>query len=165
MMETKKAGETRMLTPFKRDTKSELEFGTYIMPRAQGLRRMLSATTSDKSSDSLVDQPTRIMLVIRGMEESFTLCESGVLLLGRSDFRSGGFQPDLDLTPYGGHERGISRAHARLHMSDGAVYVTDLYSANGTFIGHQRLEPEKPHRLFDGDELVLGALSIRVRFE
>ena len=56
-------------------------------------------------------------------------------------------------------------AHARLHVQAGKLYLTDLYSANGTFLRHDRLESEKPHLLKNGDEFTLGALPLRVKFE
>ncbi|MBL8117887.1 MAG: FHA domain-containing protein [Anaerolineae bacterium] len=163
-MEAKRPSETRLLPPLSQQGK-DFYYRTHIMSQSTSLRRMLSNIPGRTGESASVAAPTKVTLIIRGIPESFTLSEKQIVLLGRADFRSGGFQPDVDLTRYGGHERGVSRAHARLHVLEGEVYVTDLYSANGTFIGGERLEPEKPRLLKNGEELTLGTLPIRVKFE
>ena len=50
----------------------------------------------------------------------------------------------------------ISRKHARVHLEDGAYYITDLGSAQGTRIAGQPLQPKQPTRLFDGLQITLG---------
>jgi hypothetical protein len=160
-METiKKPSITRPL-PLLTDL-SQDSFNTQVMKRDRTLRRLLSQIPGRESEAG--GAPTQIKLMVRGIPECVTLNEQQVILLGRADFRSRGFQPDLDLTRYGAHERGVSRAHARLHLQDGKLYITDLYSANGTFLRGNRLTPEQPIEINDGDDLSLGALSIRVLF-
>jgi len=51
----------------------------------------------------------------------------------------------------------ISRRHAMRLVAEDAAYLLDRGSANGTFIGKERLLPDAPHPLKDGDELVLGS--------
>jgi hypothetical protein len=138
-------------------------YRTHVVSRAMALRRMLAVKPTDKSKADL--PPRKIRLIIRGIGESYRLSEGDILLIGRNDFRSGGFSPDVDLGPLGGHERGVSRAHARLHLEDGKLYVTDLYSSNGTYLRKEQLKPEKPYPIFHGDEVLLGAMSITVEFE
>jgi pSer/pThr/pTyr-binding forkhead associated (FHA) protein len=123
------------------------------------LERLLAVKGDAQASDA---NPTQVTLHIREMSEEITLIEGRFAVIGRTDYGLGGFQPDLDLTKYGGQERGVSRVHARLHVSSGTLYVTDLYSANGTSVAGQKLEPEKPCALKNGDEFVVGSLSIRV---
>jgi hypothetical protein len=72
--------------------------------------------------------------------------------------------PDLDLSPYGAYEKGVSRHHLKL-CRDSAVYVNDLGSANGTFINGQRLMPNIDYPLHHGDELRAGRLKIKVKFQ
>ncbi|MBL8160852.1 MAG: FHA domain-containing protein [Anaerolineae bacterium] len=123
------------------------------------LERLLAVKGDAQASDA---PPTQVVLHIREMAEQITLTEGRFAVIGRTDYGLGGFQPDLDLTKYGGQERGVSRVHARLHVSNGTLYVTDLYSANGTFVAGEKLEPEKPRALEDGAEFVVGSLSIRI---
>lgn len=124
------------------------------------LERLLAVKGEAQASSDA--KPATVILHIREMTEQITLTEGRFAVIGRTDYALGGFQPDLDLTKYGGQERGVSRVHARLHVSSGTLYVTDLYSANGTFVAGQKLDPEKPRALKDGDEFVVGSLSIRV---
>lgn len=163
MVEEKKPSDTRLLSPLTAEPR-EHHYGTFIMSRTQSLRRLLT-NIPGRGSEPSSHVVTKVTLIIRGMSESFNLEDQQIILLGRADFRSGGFQPDIDLSPYGAHERGVSRAHARLHVQAGKLYLTDLYSANGTFISREKVEAEKPHLLKNGDEFTLGALPVRVKFE
>ncbi|MBL8154633.1 MAG: FHA domain-containing protein [Anaerolineae bacterium] len=154
--------KTSLLPPGSAKSGSD-SYRTHVVSRAMALRRMLAVKPTDKSRADL--PPRKIRLIIRGIGESYRLSEGDILLIGRNDFRSGGFSPDVDLGPLGGHERGVSRAHARLHLEDGKLYVTDLYSSNGTYLHKEQLKPEKPYPVFHSDELLLGAMSITVEFE
>lgn len=81
--------------------------------------------------------------------------------IGRLDAAHGIF-PDLDLSSDGGLEGGVSRHHCKIHQRGSAYLVEDVGSANGTFLGGQRLTPYLPHVLDDGDELQLGRIKLRV---
>ncbi len=70
--------------------------------------------------------------------------------------------PDIDLTPFKGYEWGISRLHATLQTTADQVYVTDQGSANGTYHGGERLEPNSPHLLNHGDIIMLGKLRLQI---
>ena len=162
MVDNKQPGKTQIL-PIAPNEVVEHPYRTHIMPRNQTLRRLLAGIPGlSKDADRI--PPTKMALIVRGISESLSLQEGQVALLGRADFRSGGFQPDVDLTAYGAQERGVSRAHARLHLEEGKLYITDLYSANGTRIRGERLEPEQPYLLNHNDEFQIGALLIRVTF-
>ncbi len=57
----------------------------------------------------------------------------------------------------------LSRRHARVFCEDGAVYVADLESRNGTTVNRAAVG-RQPCRLRDGDEIGFGGvLSMRVR--
>ena len=82
-------------------------------------------------------------------------------ILGREDAASNHF-PDLDFDPLGGLNDGVGRKHARIFMQQGALYVEDLNSTNGTLVNRQRLAPNQPQVIQDGDELRLGKLVLTV---
>jgi pSer/pThr/pTyr-binding forkhead associated (FHA) protein len=86
------------------------------------------------------------------------------LLIGRRD-PTNDKMPDLDLDPYGGADKGVSRNHAAIVRRDGALSVVDKGGANGTFLNGQRLIPHQPRILRDGDDLRLGHMVLQVRFE
>ena len=75
------------------------------------------------------------------------------------------FTPDVDLTPYDAYARGVSRQHAVVRRQNDTVVIIDMNSANSTFLNGQRLVPDQPRILRDGDEVRLGQLVLRVTFE
>ncbi|MEA3338384.1 MAG: FHA domain-containing protein [Chloroflexota bacterium] len=81
--------------------------------------------------------------------------------VGRLDAAHGIF-PDLDLTTDGGLESGVSRHHCKIHQRGSTYLIEDVGSANGTFLGGQRLTPYLSHVLKNGDELQLGRVKLRV---
>jgi hypothetical protein len=54
----------------------------------------------------------------------------------------------------------ISRYHLTLTHDDGQVTITDLESANGTFVEGERLKNNEPRPLFGGEEILIGELRI-----
>ena len=87
------------------------------------------------------------------------LVDQPALLLGRLDEISG-IYPDVDLTPHGGDEAGVSRRHAQLLHEGSAWYVLDLDSTNGTFLNGVELAPKTRSLLSDGDQVTMGELQI-----
>lgn len=83
-------------------------------------------------------------------------------VIGRSDPLSGVY-PDIDLQPFGADRAGVSRRHARITQRDEAYWLEDLNSVNFTYLNDQRLLPDRPARLKDGDLLRLGQLLITFR--
>lgn len=73
-------------------------------------------------------------------------------------------QPDVDLSPFGALDRGVSRTHLAVAREKDTISITDLGSSNGTFLNGQRLMPHEPRILRDGDEVRLGRLVIRIAF-
>ncbi|MCX2779805.1 FHA domain-containing protein [Microbulbifer thermotolerans] len=76
----------------------------------------------------------------------FPIRESSVV--GRSD--------DCDITFSLSH---LSRRHARLDVREGLLFVTDLGSANGTYLNNKRITESRVRR---GDELRFDTLSFSV---
>ena len=106
----------------------------------------------------------QVIIHIRDAAEPITIPLSAELVVGRHDVTSG-ISPDLDLTPYGALERGVSRIHAALRRGEDVLSVVDLDSANGTFLNGQRLAAHQPRLLRDGDELRLGRLVLHIYFK
>jgi pSer/pThr/pTyr-binding forkhead associated (FHA) protein len=129
----------------------------------QAYRRRHSGGSASSDADDLVNHK-QVILYIRSMSEQIILTEKLSVVLGRS-IPQQGFYPDLDLTPYGARSKGISRAHARLHLQDDYLYITDLCSDNGTFVAGERLVPDIPHKLRRGDTVTLGCLPIQIYFQ
>lgn len=104
-----------------------------------------------------------LTLLIMNSGRRLSLDITGDILIGRKDNARGIF-PDVDLGLDGGYDAGVSRQHALLSCHEGMYMVKDLGSANGTFVNSQRLPPQTPVPLHNGDELKCGTLLIRVEF-
>ena len=83
------------------------------------------------------------------------------ILVGRLDAAHGIF-PELDMTTDGGLEQGVSRRHARIYTREGACFVEDLDSTNGTFLNEERITPYLPYAFRDGDLLMFGTMRLKV---
>ncbi len=102
----------------------------------------------------------RLVVISTGAELS--LPEQEEITVGREDPSSGIF-PDVDLTPYGGEDGGVSRRHARLlHIGDD-YFVEDLQSTNYTKLDGQRLPAHVRERLEDGARLDFGRVAVIFR--
>lgn len=59
-------------------------------------------------------------------------------------------------------DRYMSARHARLHLDNGRLWVTDLDSKNRTFVNEEPIEPHEPRALAVGDSVRLGTTTFRV---
>jgi pSer/pThr/pTyr-binding forkhead associated (FHA) protein len=84
------------------------------------------------------------------------------VVIGREDPISDVF-PDLDLTDFGGMDKGVSRRHAVIHRTGRTYSVEDMGSTNGTYVNKKKIQPHAPAAIQPGDELRFGKLSLRVQ--
>lgn len=73
---------------------------------------------------------------------------SGTITLGRS--READMQVD---------DKSVSRLHAQIETRGGRIYVTDLGSTNGTFVGRSEISSQ-PSAWEEGDTLRVGAVKL-----
>ena len=105
-----------------------------------------------------------IILHVRDATEPIVLAPEDETTLGRAD-ASVASKPILDLTPFGAQEKGVSRVHAAIRRGDETLTLVDLGSVNGTHLNGQRLIPNQPRVLRDGDEIRLGKLVCHIYFK
>src|SRR5579859_2531719 len=73
-----------------------------------------------------------VTLAMSGQEMVLPLAER--VLLGRADRSThGDLHCDVDLTPFGAREKGVSRQHLLIRRQNALLYATDLGSTNGTY--------------------------------
>ena len=108
-------------------------------------------------------RPLTLSFLIVDLDRQIEFPLSKELNIGRLDAASATF-PDLDLTSYGGLEKGVSRRHAKIVRHGDDILIEDLGSVNGTFLNGKRLTPYLQHPLVSGDEVQLGKLIVHVRF-
>lgn len=117
--------------------------------------------SSPLQQTSKIDQDPRV---------SIFLLDSGQILqmVGKTEFmlgRVGDKQPilpDIDLTQYEAYANGVSRLHAALRITDRAITLTDLGSANGTRINGKKVLPNVDYPLHHGDVIALGKLKVQI---
>ncbi len=73
--------------------------------------------------------------------------------------------PDVDLTPFGALEKGVSRVHAAVRCNTNQASIMDMKSTNGVFVNGHAIVPNECHDLRDGDEIQFGRLVAHVYFE
>jgi len=101
-------------------------------------------------------------LVIADSGAEIPLPAEAEILVGREDPVSG-IYPQVDLTPHGGEEGGVSRQHARIIVEGGSYFVEDLDSTNFTFVNKQKLAPKTRQPVADGDEIRFGRITAVLR--
>lgn len=106
----------------------------------------------------------QVIIHVHEAGEPITIMPHGEFVIGRRDSASG-ISPDLDLTPHGALDKGVSRMHAALRRGEEVLSLVDLDSANGTFLNGQRLAAHQPRLLRDGDEIRLGKLVMHIYFK
>jgi hypothetical protein len=82
-------------------------------------------------------------------------------MLGRTD-ASSTYTPDVDLADYGARDFGVSRRHAVLVRYRGMLHLVDLSSVNGTFLNGERLLPDVPYPVNNGDQMSVANLNLRI---
>ncbi|NLX08904.1 MAG: FHA domain-containing protein [Chloroflexi bacterium] len=150
----------------KNPTDQPSKLDTSLLPEVQEHPRMPPEEASPRPQTSRLAAPWRLLMQIGGPTQTTVGLEvKERIVLGRTDPVSS-FYPELDLTPYGGQEGGVSRRHAMIIQDEDnkALYIEDLNSTNGTRINGFSLEPRRRYRLRDGDELELGRVRIVLRF-
>lgn len=58
----------------------------------------------------------------------------------------------------------VSRKHATIYKENGAWYIKDLHSKNGTFVNGTRIASDRPFSLNDGYEITLGLPESKLIF-
>ncbi|HEY7358093.1 MAG TPA: FHA domain-containing protein [Ktedonobacterales bacterium] len=105
------------------------------------------------------ERPPHLRLQIVQYGVIFDLGNRERILIGRKDPDQ---EPDVDLTPYGGVEQGVSRRHALITLKQGRYYIEDLKAINETLLNSSRLFPGQLYPLADNDQLRFGAMVVKV---
>jgi hypothetical protein len=125
----------------------------------KGIPTMVEPAAATQPSATFDAMPVVPRLVVASSGAEIPLPAGSNILIGREDPISGIF-PDIDLTPHGGEEGGVSRKHARIHVQNGGFVIEDLNSTNFTWVNQQRLTPGSPHPVQDGAELRFGRVRM-----
>lgn len=105
-----------------------------------------------------------VLLEFIGFDDRVEIRPNFRTVFGRQD-KDAKNNPDVDLTPFGAFEKGVSRVHAALIRHEASLTLLDLGSSNGTLINGRRVNPNQPRVVQDGDEIAFGQLVARVTFK
>jgi len=103
---------------------------------------------------------TMTLQVIEG-DQFIPLSGKQEFILGRVN-RGQKILPDVDFTPHGGYDLGVSRLHAAIVVAGSEIWLKDLGSVNGTRLNKEKLIPHIPQKIQNGDQISLGKLRLRV---
>lgn len=136
------------------------ECGERLESPVAGVATMTPIPESTYAPDISSAPASTVRLILQPSGPEFDLAGKTEILLGREDAVSN-IYPDIDLTPHGGEEGGVSRLHAKIYLQGGQYMIEDQNSTNATFVNRQKLEPKTPTPLNNGDEIRLGRVALR----
>lgn len=119
------------------------------------------AFPTDHWGTRTLDPESVVTFSVKDFDEVLQVVLETELILGRS---SSAADVDVDFNPFGASDKGVSRRHAKLERKDDLIMISDLGSANGTYIHRQIVGVGEERIVRDGDELMLGRLVINVYF-
>ena len=131
---------------------------------AQAAPDQAADTNAAPAQQPVAAAPTALnaRLIVEADNQEFDLSGKDNILIGREDAVSNIF-PDVDLSPHGGEEGGVSRLHARIFNENGQYMLEDENSTNFTYLNRQRLQGKTPTPLHDNDEIKLGRVLLRFK--
>lgn len=142
---------------------SDITASKKIQTKVLSQRDVVNATEPKEQEDISVVRPWRVSFHIETSKVELVFEVKNRIQIGRSPREQQLFD-GIDLSPFNGHELGVSRLHAEISIKNERIIITDKDSANGTLINQQRLIPNTPYLLKHGDKIQLGNLVVHVYF-
>lgn len=138
--------------------------GAMLGTTASGSATPAATVQSEPAAPVMSSAPAALnaRLIVEADNQEFDLSGKDNIMIGREDAVSNIF-PDVDLTPHGGEEGGVSRMHARIFVENGQYMLEDENSTNFTFLNRQKLAAKTPVALHDNDEIKLGRVLLRFK--
>src|SRR5688500_7986158 len=102
------------------------------------------ATGEQPAPDAVAKKPKGLILNIENGAAKLQIGLRSPLMFGRSDAET---KVDVDLTSFGGREKGISRQHMTLVQQGSRLFVKDMGSKNGTRINDDTLHAQMYYEL------------------
>lgn len=118
--------------------------------------------TRELPSGAVAASSNPIVIYVNSSDSPLTIGRRRGIIIGRGAVDDG---IDLDMTPYGGQNLGVSRRHARFDAHAEHLTLTDLNSTNGTFLNESRIPANQAVMLRSGDEVRIGRMVLRLYFK
>lgn len=140
------------------DVRSEAEEALRLFAAFQETTRPL-----DKPQSGVFELGMLLRVEVQGSDAPLLVIPQRETVIGRADPGSSDV-PEIDLTRYAAYQMGISRRHAILRWDENQLLLIDLGSRNGTYVNGKKAQPHQPFKLYDGDEMRLGKMLLRIYF-
>jgi hypothetical protein len=133
-------------------------------PTTRRVEKPIELTEELKEKIARVYPPplSGLLLFLLNRSEPVGLCTQQEFVLGRGGAPVS--KSTFDLSEFEAYAMGVSREHAMIKEVEGRYMLTDLNSANGTWINGERIAPAKPHDLPSGSVIQLGRLKLVVLY-
>ncbi|MEZ4518898.1 MAG: FHA domain-containing protein [Chloroflexota bacterium] len=110
------------------------------------------------------DSSRKLQFTIPHRERTITVTLDDTIHIGRAD-PDAGFTPEIDLSPFDGFDKGVSRRHATIQLFREGIVVIDQYSSNGTRLEDRPLTPGQAYILPPKAALRFGELLVHLTIE
>lgn len=134
---------------------------TQALNNDPAVQKFLEQQAHELSGTASIGESRKVILTINGYQEFIHVVEGAEFEFGRFEYPE---YNQLNLTPYGALEKGMSRQHAKLYLMMDRLYLADMGSTNGTYVRGKMLAPAEPTMLRNGDEILLGRMRLKVQF-
>lgn len=119
---------------------------------------------TDTSTLTPEQAPRTLRFTIPHRDQSVVVTLDETIHIGRADPEAG-FTPEVDLSPFDGFDKGVSRRHATIHQFREGIVVVDQYSSNGTRLEDHPLSPGQAYVLPPKAALRFGELLVHLTIE
>lgn len=148
-------------SPFEPDPQTTFDLTNEAYEAVRRFRDELQGPPNPESG--IFESGMGLRIQVEGFSQEVMLRIHGESVIGRSDPLEA-YVPEVDLSPFAAYRLGVSRRHAILTPHQRQIFVSDLGGRNGTFLNGRRLAVNTPVRLYDGDELQLGKIALKLTF-
>ncbi len=132
-----------------------------LSPQDPALNDLIANQSRSTIGTATIGTSRELTLTIKGYKEFIRINEGDEYEFGRYEYPE---HNQLNLSPYGALECGLSRQHAKLYLLNDRLYVADMGSTNGTYVRGNMLKPAEPTLVRNGDDILLGRMRIKVQF-
>lgn len=144
--------------------KAHLAASGHAATRAEGpaaRMKVAGKTSAPVGVASAASDGPRALHVRLPHHDAELILRGALIQVGRADPEAG-FTPELDLTPFGGQERGVSRRHATIQWIEGGYVLIDQHSSNGTWLDGVRLVAGYAYQIPPGAGVRFGGLLVQL---
>src|SRR5258708_1681051 len=131
--------------------------------KTRQVEAQVTALPSRRVGEAFIKDQMTVIFEVK--DQAWALPVAQHITVGRIGDAPDDAVPEVDLTPLDALAKGVSRQHLWIEREHDLIYVVDQNSLNGTFLNGHRLISQQKRVLRSGDELQLGYLKIRVRFQ